>query len=424
MENYGRERRNRYFTVASYRQLLENENLDPANAGYGGLDLSNAGDFAPVTSDQFYHDEKQLAQYHDAFLETQTDEMDGKKKKKSKRAATVQVGAEGSAPPKPKKVVKPRREKLISVGHAEGTEDSGSPKRGRKRQQDHEGDDSRPKKKSKPSAALQEGIQDRPPTITEPDAAAAMDVDAVDSSPTSVPTSQPRKRGRPRKSQANTKDPSDTPTTPAEPEGKGKKGVSHKRRRGEEGGTADGGGATSPHSRPKRQRTRTAKALASQENATLVSTTQSNRAAPIVDTSVNVASSSKSTYPSIDSEMVSLSAPTTPFGGPLSPITPDVAHPEKGPLVDNPRVTVEDTASLLAGGSGKAPHNIPIDPLLLDSQSLIVSARRSRSLPYSMTTGLGTSGVSCPQSQRVTYAPGKRVLSGSRQLRWNPQYQL
>ncbi|KAF4572584.1 hypothetical protein EYR36_007092 [Pleurotus pulmonarius] len=382
MENYGRERRNRYFTVASYRQLLENENLDPANAGYGGLDLSNTGDFAPFTSDQFYHDEKQLAEYHDAFLETQTDEVDGKKKK-SKRAATVEVDGEGFSPPKPKKAVKPRKEKLVAVDDADGTEGSGPPKRGRKRQQDKEGDDPRPKKKSKPSTTLQESLQDHPQAITEPDAVAAtaMDVDTVDPSPSSVPALQPRKRGRPRKSQANIKDPSDTPATPAAPEGKAKKGISHKRRRGEESTAADGGGATSPDARPKRQRTQTAKALASQENTMSFSTGQSGRAAPIVVATVNVASNSTSTNPSNDSGMISLSARTTPFGGPLSPITPDAAHPEKEPLVDSPRVPVEDTASPLAGGSGKAPHNLPIDPLLLDSQPRVVNSSEPASKP-------------------------------------------
>ncbi|KAG9223138.1 hypothetical protein PLEOSDRAFT_155121 [Pleurotus ostreatus PC15] len=378
MENYGRERRNRYFTVASYRQLLENENLDPANAGYGDLDLSNTGDFTPVTSDQFYQDEKQLTQYHDAFLETHTDEKvedKRKKKKKSKKAATADVDGEGSTPPKPKKVVKPRKEKPVAVGDADGTENSGPPKRGRKRQQDNEGDDSRPKKKSKSSAALQESIQDQPQSITEPDAVAAvaMDVDAVDPLPTSVPTSsQPRKRGRPRKSQANTQEPSDAPAITDLSQGKDEKTVSlRKRRRGEDSIAAGGGDATSPDARPKRQRTRTAKALASQENATSISTNQSSRAAPTVDTTVDVASM-KSTHRPNDSETVPVSVATTPFGGPLSPITPDVAQPEKEPLVDTPHVPIEDTPSPRAGGSGKAFHNIPIDPLLLDSQSPVV----------------------------------------------------
>lgn len=386
MENYGRERRNRYFTVASYRQLLENENLDPANAGYGDLDLSNTGDFAPATSDHFYSDEKQLTQYHDTFLETHTDEkVEDKKKKKPKKAVTADVDGEGSAPPKPKKVVKPRKEKPVAVGDADGTENSGPPKRGRKRQQDNEGDDSRPKKKGKSSAALQESIPDQPQSITEPEvvAAVAMDVDAVDPSPTSVPTSsQPRKRGRPRKSQANTKDPSDAPAITDFSQGKSEKTVSlRKRRRGEDSVAADGGDTTSPDARPKRQRTRTAKALASQENATSISTIQSNRAAPTIDTAVNVASSMKSTHPPNDSEIVPVSAATTPFGGPLSPITPDVAQSEKGPLVDTPHVLIEDTASPRAGGSGKAPDNIPIDPLLLDSQSPVVIASEPASKP-------------------------------------------
>ncbi|GLB36492.1 putative B-block binding subunit of TFIIIC [Lyophyllum shimeji] len=66
METSGRERRHRYFTVASYRQLVAKENLDNHSA-YSEVDFSNVGGFLPVEANLFYENEDALVQYQDAF---------------------------------------------------------------------------------------------------------------------------------------------------------------------------------------------------------------------------------------------------------------------------------------------------------------------------------------------------------------------
>ncbi|KAG6814043.1 hypothetical protein H0H92_003893 [Tricholoma furcatifolium] len=69
METSGRERRHRYFTVASYRQLVAKEKLDNSSAGYPDIDLSDIGGFLPVDSNLFYENETILHQYQDDFKE-------------------------------------------------------------------------------------------------------------------------------------------------------------------------------------------------------------------------------------------------------------------------------------------------------------------------------------------------------------------
>ncbi|KAI0308044.1 hypothetical protein B0F90DRAFT_1664967 [Multifurca ochricompacta] len=56
METHGRERRWRYFTVASYREIIANEKLDDQDGPYSSVDFSGVGDFAPFSADDFYGD--------------------------------------------------------------------------------------------------------------------------------------------------------------------------------------------------------------------------------------------------------------------------------------------------------------------------------------------------------------------------------
>jgi hypothetical protein len=65
METSGRERRHRYYTVASYRKLVTKENLD--NAGYADVDFRNVGGFLEVDPSLFYHDQNALYKYQDDF---------------------------------------------------------------------------------------------------------------------------------------------------------------------------------------------------------------------------------------------------------------------------------------------------------------------------------------------------------------------
>lgn len=67
METSGRERRHRYFTIASYRKLVAKENLDNSTAVHTEVDLSNVGGFASVDPTLFYDDQTTLFEYQDVF---------------------------------------------------------------------------------------------------------------------------------------------------------------------------------------------------------------------------------------------------------------------------------------------------------------------------------------------------------------------
>ncbi|KAH9081835.1 hypothetical protein EDB83DRAFT_2310160 [Lactarius deliciosus] len=65
METHGRERRWRYFTVASYRTIIANEKLDDQDGPYSSTDFSNVGNFAPLVAEDFYGDTTELNRFMD-----------------------------------------------------------------------------------------------------------------------------------------------------------------------------------------------------------------------------------------------------------------------------------------------------------------------------------------------------------------------
>jgi hypothetical protein len=65
METHGRERRWRYFTVASYRTIIANEKLDDQDGPYSSVDFSNVGNFAPLVAEDFYGDTTELNRFMD-----------------------------------------------------------------------------------------------------------------------------------------------------------------------------------------------------------------------------------------------------------------------------------------------------------------------------------------------------------------------
>ncbi|KAH9050483.1 hypothetical protein EDB84DRAFT_1449184 [Lactarius hengduanensis] len=81
METHGRERRWRYFTVASYRTIIANEKLDDQDGPYSSADFSNVGNFAPLVAEDFYGDTTELNRFMDyafnrvAKPEDDTEEM-------------------------------------------------------------------------------------------------------------------------------------------------------------------------------------------------------------------------------------------------------------------------------------------------------------------------------------------------------------
>ncbi|KAJ8517040.1 hypothetical protein ONZ45_g5742 [Pleurotus djamor] len=192
MENYGRERRNRYFTVASYRQLLENEKLDPTIAGYGDANSSDTlQGFANVSANMFYEDVEALVAFHDAFLEQAPDAESKKTKKKGKKTSKPATdSAEGNAPlasaTKPKRISsKAAVQEQMDAEPQAGAEQT---KRGRKRKANDDTGQPPPKRNKRSVAA------DVPPlSVSEPTQSTSTDVASV--------ANPPRKRGRTKKAE-------------------------------------------------------------------------------------------------------------------------------------------------------------------------------------------------------------------------------
>lgn len=90
METHGRERRWRYFTFASYREIIANEKLDDQDGPYTSVDFSNVGNFAPFLAEDFYSDVAELNRFADyAFSKPGKEEGIGKvtARKRAKTAA-------------------------------------------------------------------------------------------------------------------------------------------------------------------------------------------------------------------------------------------------------------------------------------------------------------------------------------------------
>lgn len=87
METSGRERRNRYFTIASYQALVAREKLDKNRAGgYADVDLSNVGGFFAFAKESFYTEHAALVKHQDrdAKLMRNPSNKPGKKKAPTK----------------------------------------------------------------------------------------------------------------------------------------------------------------------------------------------------------------------------------------------------------------------------------------------------------------------------------------------------
>ncbi|KAJ7293167.1 hypothetical protein C8J57DRAFT_1268269 [Mycena rebaudengoi] len=168
METSGRERRSRYYTVASYRSLVAQENLDKTTAGYTDIDLTQAGGFMPFKPEAFYSDEGALNKHRDR---------------------------DGRVPAKPRERTNP----IL----ADGTVKKGRP---RKHQKDGEGEAPRKRKRkvADDEAAGQEEPKKRPPAkkrrLDEPQEDSPSNPSAGDAGPSTLPL--PKKRGRPPKDKA------------------------------------------------------------------------------------------------------------------------------------------------------------------------------------------------------------------------------
>jgi hypothetical protein len=113
METFGRERRHRYYTVASYRRLVAQENLDQTTAGYENVDLSCIGEFAPIDFRSFYKDKETLFNYQDGYRANEIAQGAAKLKNTHKNPILADGSIKQGRPRKPKKdaVKKPKQTK-------------------------------------------------------------------------------------------------------------------------------------------------------------------------------------------------------------------------------------------------------------------------------------------------------------------------
>lgn len=98
METYGRERRHRYFTLAAYKCVMANEQLQDTTISVIDVDLSRVGDFAALDPKHFYTTTGKLHSYQDSFKDITT--AKGKKRKRDEGASD---GEENEPLPKPKR---------------------------------------------------------------------------------------------------------------------------------------------------------------------------------------------------------------------------------------------------------------------------------------------------------------------------------
>ena len=106
METHGRERRWRYFTFASYREIIANEKLDDQDGPYSSVNFSNVGNFAPFAAEDFYNDVVELNRLMDyAFSKTgkMATSAIGKKRKRG------EAGLDTLADHAPRKCGRPRK---------------------------------------------------------------------------------------------------------------------------------------------------------------------------------------------------------------------------------------------------------------------------------------------------------------------------
>ena len=116
METHGRERRWRYFTFASYREVVANEKLDDQDGPYSSVDFSNVGNFAPFVAEDFYSDIVELNRLMDyAFSKTgkMATPATGKKRKRG------EAGLDMLADHPPRKRGRPRKHPVEGVNAAE-----------------------------------------------------------------------------------------------------------------------------------------------------------------------------------------------------------------------------------------------------------------------------------------------------------------
>ena len=126
LENQGRERRHRYYTLTGYLSFIRNENIDDAGrtGRYTSMDISQSGGFYPQADHQFYKDSVALIKFQDEYNDKAKPLKEGLLRKGPRK--------DDSKPPNRKSVrkdetslstVKPRGRRTKATGGQEQDED-------------------------------------------------------------------------------------------------------------------------------------------------------------------------------------------------------------------------------------------------------------------------------------------------------------
>jgi transcription factor C subunit 3 len=131
METSGRERRHRYYTVAAYRKLVAQEQLDPSSAGFNNVDFTRVGEFSAPDLGAFYENEAVLVKYQDAY---KVDASSVTRKKKPPKNpvlpdGTVKLG-------RPRKVASDKAGQKRKLDHLEGSTFVSPPTKRRRLEED------------------------------------------------------------------------------------------------------------------------------------------------------------------------------------------------------------------------------------------------------------------------------------------------
>ncbi|KAF7340022.1 B-block-TFIIIC domain-containing protein [Mycena venus] len=177
METSGRERRNRYFTIASYQTLVAREKLDKDSAGYADVDLSDVGGFYPFAPETFYTDHAALIKHQDRDARLVRNPSNKPSKKKS--AYKNPLLPDGTV-----KKGRPRKER------PEGEEFK--PRKRKRKVEDGEAGPSEPKKKRRLNGKQAPADDAVVPEPTAADADPASNVEPP-------PPPPPKRKGRPPK---------------------------------------------------------------------------------------------------------------------------------------------------------------------------------------------------------------------------------
>lgn len=197
MESFGRERRHRYYTLAAYKTVVANENLDDTTTSGTDIDLSKVGDFAFFNEAMFYDDDDKLHHYQDTFKDKEGAKPK-KGAKKRKRGETENLGDEedvSEAAPKAKRG-RPRKKPRV-----EDNDEAPSPKK-RGKQPRVEGNDdvpTPPTKRSRPQKQprVEEG-NDAPTSPKKRDRSPKQPI-PEERDGTATTSAVPKRRGRPPK---------------------------------------------------------------------------------------------------------------------------------------------------------------------------------------------------------------------------------